>query len=70
MAALDALTSSCHSYDMQEITTREAAQILGITPGALAQQTRRGIIPHTRKLPGATGTYLFDRAVIEQHASK
>lgn len=50
-----------------EVTTRQALDILGYNhPSTVIRYVREGVLTPTRKLPGASGTYLFDRKDIEQ----
>lgn len=49
-----------------EITTREAADILGYSSSSTVNRmVREGRLYPTRKLPGKTGAMLFDLAEIE-----
>ena len=48
-----------------EITTREAADILGYSsPSTVNRMVREGRFCPTRKLPGKTGAMLFDLAEV------
>lgn len=51
------------------VGTTEAAEILGWPVRKVKRHTLAGHIPYIRKLPGRTGAYLFDRAVIETIAA-
>jgi len=47
------------------MSTAEAAVLLRLTPRSVARMVERGDLPFVRKLPGLTGLYLFDRAMVE-----
>ena len=50
-----------------EITTREALDILGFaSPASVTRLVAEHKLKPSRKLPGATGAYLFRRAHIER----
>ena len=50
-----------------EIVTREAMEILGLTnPSTVARYVLEGKLEPSRKLPGRTGAYLFRRSTVEQ----
>jgi excisionase family DNA binding protein len=52
------------------ITTAEAAEILGIHKATVIRWIEAGVITNSRKLAGATNTYLLDRAEIEKLAAE
>lgn len=52
------------------ITTAEAASILHYSIQWVNKLAARGDLPVAKKLPRATGAYLFDRAEIERIASE
>lgn len=47
------------------IGTREAAEILKMPRRTLAYRASKGITPSIGKVPGVSGSYLFDRETIE-----
>lgn len=47
------------------VTTKKAAEILGVTPRQITRWALNGDIPHAHKVEGQTGSYLFDVNVIE-----
>lgn len=50
-----------------EVTTRQALDILGYShPSTVIRYVREGTLTPTRKLPGVSGTYLFERKDIEK----
>jgi excisionase family DNA binding protein len=51
------------------IGTAEACRILGINRSTLMRWTHQGKIP-SQKLPGTTGTRLFDRHDVERLAAQ
>ena len=52
---------------LDEITTREAAEILGYKDvGSIARWAQIGRLKPSRKLPGKTGAYLFRRHDVER----
>lgn len=54
-----------------EITTREALDILGFAhPSSITRLVAERKLKPSRKLPGATGAYLFRRLDIERLAAK
>lgn len=54
-----------------EITTREALEILGYTePSTISRYVAIGKLQPSRKLPGLTGAYLFWRRDIERLATE
>ena len=49
-----------------EVTTSEALGILGLkSPSTISRAVTEGRLRPSRKLPGATGPYLFNRADVE-----
>jgi hypothetical protein len=46
------------------IGVKEAASILGITPRAVRHRVLAGTLTPIQKLPGQTGSYVFDRAEV------
>jgi hypothetical protein len=55
------------SNSPQPLTTAQVAALLGKQPRTIQRHADAGLIPTIGKLPGRTGAYLFDSAVIEQH---
>lgn len=54
-----------------EITTREALQILGYSePSTISRYVKLGKLKPSRKLPGRTGSFLFWRADVERLAAE
>ncbi len=50
------------SEEIPEIlTTKELSKITGWSITAIARWAQEGQIPYIRKVPGRTGSYLFDR---------
>lgn len=50
-----------------EVVTREALQILGLTdPSTISRYVQIGKLTPSRKLPGKSGAYLFHRSDVEQ----
>jgi hypothetical protein len=50
-----------------EVTTREAMEILGLTnPSTVARYVAEGKLAASRKLPGRTGAFLFLRSDVER----
>lgn len=62
---MDMTTSSqVESEDAPSIiTTKELAQLTGWSVTAIARWAQDGEIPIIRKVPGRTGSYLFDRRI-------
>ena len=52
-----------------EITTREAAEILGVKPQAIAKMVRRKTLTPSRQAPGPRGAFWFHRTDIETVAA-
>jgi excisionase family DNA binding protein len=50
------------------LTTRQAAERLGVDRGTVSRAAAAGRLPAAGKLPGRTGAYLFDAAVIDDAA--
>jgi predicted DNA-binding transcriptional regulator AlpA len=48
------------------LTTAEVARITGWSITSINRWTLAGDLPHAHKLPGRTGSYLFDREVIHR----
>lgn len=48
------------------MTTRAAADALGVSTREVARRVERGALDPAVKLPGLRGAFLFDRRVIEQ----
>ncbi|MBF4613259.1 helix-turn-helix domain-containing protein [Curtobacterium sp. VKM Ac-1376] len=44
------------------MTTSQVAQVLGVSRQAVLQRVEAGSLKPAHKLPGQTGTYLFDPA--------
>lgn len=51
------------------ITTREAAELLRVTPRTIARQVAGGKLVPLEKLPGRNGAYLFDGEKIDALAA-
>ena len=51
------------------VSAAEAAEILGIARRSLNNRVEVGTVKPSHKMPGKTGSYLFDRAYIEQLAA-
>lgn len=58
------------TFPSNEITAAEAAEIIGKDRRQITRLVERGELKATRKLPGATGAYLFNRADVEALAEK
>lgn len=52
------------------VSAAEAAEILGIARRSLNNRVEVGTVKPSHKMPGKTGSYLFDRAYIEQLAQE
>jgi excisionase family DNA binding protein len=50
------------------LTTRQAAERLGVDRGTVSRAAAAGRLPAAGKLPGRTGAYLFDVEVIDDAA--
>jgi excisionase family DNA binding protein len=50
------------------LTTRQVAERLGVDRGTVSRAAAAGRLPAAGKLPGRTGAYLFDVAVIDDAA--
>ena len=46
------------------LSTSEAADLLGMSVRKVQRLAQAGKLPYVRQLPGPTGAYLFDRAVL------
>jgi excisionase family DNA binding protein len=57
-------------YELDEITTAQAAEILDVSTRAVLQMIESGRLKTTRKLPGKTGPYLLSRDSVEQLAKE
>lgn len=54
-----------------EVTTREALAILGLTdPSTVSRYVALGTLVPSRKLPGRTGAFLFRRSDVEEFAAR
>jgi len=51
-----------HNFDL--LTTTEVAEVLGVSRQAVLQRVEAGTLAPVTKLPGKTGTYLFEPADI------
>lgn len=47
------------------ITTAQVAAAKGVNPRTVARWVQSGRLPYATKLPGETGAYLFDPAVVD-----
>lgn len=56
--------------NLSQLTTREAAAILGCSVVTLCRWVRNGQVSADGKLPGLRGAYLFDPAYIDQLAAE
>lgn len=54
------------SNDAQQITTREASEILDKSIRATIRLVETGKLTPLRKLPGLRGAYLFDQRAVER----
>lgn len=52
------------------MTVLEVAEALGKGPRTIQRLAERGELPYEDKLPGRTGPYLFNRAVVELFAQQ
>lgn len=52
------------------IGTAEAAKLLGRSHRTIKRWAQQGLIPHTTKLAGSRGAYLFNRQTIERLADQ
>lgn len=50
------------------ISTREAAELAGVSVRQFIRQVERGEVTPAKKLPGIRGAYLFHRSDVEAHA--
>lgn len=48
------------------LTTKQAAEMLGVTTRQVTRQALTGVIPHAHKIEGLRGAYLFEPQAIEQ----
>lgn len=56
---------------VEEIVSREVMELLALPDqSAVSRLVRTGKLNPTRKLPGQTGAYLFDRAEVERLAAE
>lgn len=53
-----------HTCGMDLLTTPELARETGYDISTICRWARRGDLPSVRKLPGVTGAWLFDAAVV------
>ena len=51
-----------------QVTTREAATIIGVSPATVKRAALSGDLPYASKYPTGTGGYLFTRSVVEMYA--
>lgn len=51
------------------VTSRETAQLLGVSVATVTRMVRRGDLIPAHQAPGRRGAYLFDRSYIEQLAA-
>lgn len=52
-------------FNMKLLTTRQAADALGVTPRQVARMVEDGVIAPAAKGPGSRGAFLFDPDVVE-----
>jgi hypothetical protein len=52
------------------ITSSEVAKLLGKSVSAVNRDAQLGYLPVAYKVPGKTGSYLFDRAAVEAKAAQ
>ena len=50
------------------ITAEEAADILGVDRKTVVRWANEGTLPAIRKLPGRTGTWIFDSGTVRRKA--
>lgn len=50
------------------ISTREAAELAGVSVRQFIRQVERGEVSPAKKLPGIRGAYLFHRSDVEAQA--
>ena len=55
---------------LEEVTAAQAAEIIGTDRRQITRMVQREQLAPTRKLPGATGAYLFARADVERIAAE
>lgn len=55
---------------MSDVTAREAADLLGVTPRRVLQLIASGALTPRRKLPGTTGAYLIATTEVERYLSR
>lgn len=56
-----------HMSEPDQITTREAADMLGLSIRTTIRRVESGELTPARKLPGLRGPYIFDRNTIEEY---
>lgn len=56
--------------DELQLTTREAAELLGESVRQTIRRVEAGTLKPSRKLPGIRGAYIFDRADVERILSE
>ena len=54
--------------DADRMTTEQVARRLGVTIRTVVRMAADGRLPVAFKVPGRTGTYLFDPQVVEMYA--
>lgn len=50
------------------ITADEASEILGVDRKTVVRWANEGSLPAIRKLPGRTGTWIFDSSIVRRKA--
>lgn len=61
-------SSGMPNADERLIGVPESATILGISQATVTRWAQNGKLPYLRKLPGKTGPFLFDAAVVRRVA--
>jgi len=58
------------SQSAHYVSTAEVAQLLGKSTATVKRMAQKGSLPPAMKLPGETGAYLFDRALVETYVKE
>lgn len=57
----------CNEHDMSNLSTRQAAKMLGLSPSALAQYIRLGKVPAPRSITsGGTTVHIWSEEEVEK----